>query len=394
MIIYNKAWLANQRLQDELEKDLKHGRITGAEFAVIKEKYPVGFYTPNVFVRVGLFILTCVIVSFTDGLLSLMASSSNVVTSFGWFFFLGALAYLVLEIIVNTKFHYRAGVDDALLIISGCLFLTGFYIIIHNSNNGAADHVIFSGIVLVVSLFLSLRFTDILAGMVCCASFFAIIFFSWTRIFSSGLTTVPFVMMFASALVYALAYTYGKKARYINYQNCFTIVQVIALLTLYAAGNYHIIQTLGNEMKSVVSDTNTPVPFGLFFWAWTILIPLVYLGFGIKRKDAILLRTGLVLIAAGVFTVRNYYHLLPVDMMLTITGAMLLSIVYAIMKYLETPKHGFTREATGDAHAMDHLKIESLIVAETFSHTQSPPADDGAKFGGGDFGGGGSSAGF
>jgi len=43
---------------------------------------------------------------------------------------------------------------------------------------------------------------------------------------------------------------------------------------------------------------------------------------------------------------------------------------------------------------MDHLKIESLIIAETFSQTPQAPANEGVKFGGGDFGGGGSSGGF
>jgi hypothetical protein len=43
---------------------------------------------------------------------------------------------------------------------------------------------------------------------------------------------------------------------------------------------------------------------------------------------------------------------------------------------------------------MDDLKVESLIIAETFSHTSSPAANDGVKFAGGDFGGGGSSDSF
>jgi len=202
------------------------------------------------------------------------------------------------------------------------------------------------------------------------------------------------MMMLASVGMYWFAYIYYTRIKFINYRICFTIAQIICLLTLYAAGNYYLIQTLNNDLKGIDSQSDTPVPFGLFFWAWTILLPFVYLGFGIKKKDVILLRTGLVLIAAAVFTFRNYYHVLPVDVMLTIGGAIVIGIVYALMKYLQTPKHGFTREETGDAHAIDHPKIEWLIVAETLSHTPSPSANEGAKFGGGDFGGGGSSGGF
>jgi len=80
--------------------------------------------------------------------------------------------------------------------------------------------------------------------------------------------------------------------------------------------------------------------------------------------------------------------------MLAIAGIVLLAIVYTIMKYLKTPKHGFTCAEPSEVNALDHLKIESLIVAETFSHTPTASANDGVKFGGGDFGGGGSSGGF
>src|ERR1022692_3792239 len=118
MIAYNKTWLANRRRQAEVKKDLEQGNISNTEFAAIAEKYPVGFYSPNLVVRIGLFILTFVIIFFADGLLSLIASGSGIIESFGWPIFLGLLSYLGLELIVDNKFHYRSGVDDALLFIS------------------------------------------------------------------------------------------------------------------------------------------------------------------------------------------------------------------------------------------------------------------------------------
>ncbi len=87
MIAYNKTWLANLRLQVQLKKQLNKGCITDAEFSAIQEKYPVEFYTPNLFVRIGLIILTCIIVLFGGGLLSLM-SGFNAVDKAGWYFFL------------------------------------------------------------------------------------------------------------------------------------------------------------------------------------------------------------------------------------------------------------------------------------------------------------------
>jgi hypothetical protein len=101
-----------------------------------------------------------------------------------------------------------------------------------------------------------------------------------------------------------------------------------------------------------------------------------------------------VLTAAAVATFRAYYKLLPIDVMLTLLGAILLGIAYAVMKYLKTPKRGFTYAEADEADPMDRIKIESLVIAQTFSHAPTPPADEGTKFGGGDFGGGGSSGDF
>lgn len=389
MIAYNKTWLANLRLQDEFKKDVQQGNISKVEFDAIAQKYPVGFYSPNIFVRIGLFILTCVIMSFGDGLLSLMAASGNIVTSFGWFFFLGLLSYGGLELMVNAQHHYRSGVDDALLFISGCLFAIGFGIMLSRNNYGT-HYLPLSGLIFLLTLGLTIRFADMLAAAVCCLSFFAFIFFVWIRIVPAGLSTAPFIMMLVSATAYWWAYSSSKRIVFINYDNSLVIAQVVSLVALYASGNYYIIQTLSAEMMGKTG----PVPFGMIFWAWTILVPFAYVGFGLKRKDVILLRVGLLLITAAVITFRTYYHVLPVDVALTIIGAIVLTVVYAVVKYLKTPKHGFTTKAADEVNLMDHFKVESLIVAETFSHAPAAPANDTTKFGGGDFGGGGSSGGF
>lgn len=389
MIAYNKTWLANLRLQAQLKKQLNKGCITDAEFKSIQEKYPVEFYTPNLFVRIGLVILTCVIVLFGSGLLTLM-TGFNAVDKAGWYFFLGALTYIGLELMVHLKHHYRSGVDDALLFISGCMFAVGFTMMLfHNEVALPLSFFIF-----IISLIFTLRFTDMLMAAVTCGAFFAFIFFGWMKIVPSGLNTVSFIMMLVSVGVYLAAVVNSKKASFMNYENCLVVAQVISLTALYAAGNYYIVQTLGGEFN--VSSTAIPkaLPFGGFFWAWTILLPFIYLGLGIRKKDAILLRIGLVLIAAAAITFRTYYHILPVDIALTIVGAAVLGIAYSIMQYLKVPKHGFTYAEQDDSNMMDNLKVESLIVAETFAKAPVAPANDGVKFGGGDFGGGGSSDSF
>ena len=389
MIAYNKTWLDNLRLQMLVKKQLNKGNITNAEFNAIQEKYPVEFYTPNLFMRIGLIILTCIIVLFGSGLLTLM-TGFNAIDKAGWYLFLGVLTYVGLELMVHVKHHYRSGVDDALLFISGGMFTVGFGMMLFHDNVALP----LSFFIFALSLIFTLRFTDMLMTAIACGAFFAFIFFSWTKFMPSGLSTAPFVMMLVSGGVYWLSIINSKKERTINYENCLIVAQVVSLVVLYAAGNYYVIQTLGSQYSDINSTGIKPVPFGGVFWVWTILLPFIYIGFGIRKKDAVLLRIGLLLIAAAVTTFRTYYHVLPLDITLTVGGAIVLIGAYAIMKYLKTPKHGFTYAEQDDSNMMDNLKVESLIVAETFAKAPVAPANDGVKFGGGDFGGGGSSDSF
>lgn len=389
MIAYNKTWLANLRLQMQVKKQLNKGCITDAEFKAVEEKYPVEFYMPNLFVRIGLIVLTCIIVLFGGGLLTLM-TGFNAVDKAGWYFFLGALTYIALELMVHVKYHYRSGVDDALLFISGGLFTIGFWMMLFHDNVALP----LSFFIFAISLVFTLRFTDMLVAAVSCGAFFAFIFFGWMKIVPSGLNTVSFVMMLVSVGVYLAAVVRSKKDSSINYENCLVVVQAISLITLYAAGNYYIVQTLGGEFNGINITAPKALPFSEFFWAWTILLPFIYLGLGIRKKDVILLRIGLVLIAAAAITFRTYYHILPVDITLAIVGAIVLGIAYTTMQYLKTSKHGFTYAEQDNSNMMDNLKVESLIVAETFAKVPVAPANDGVKFGGGDFGGGGSSDSF
>jgi len=386
MIAYNKTWLNNLRVLAVFKGNLEQGRITSEEFSSISAVYPVGFYTPGFFARFGLAVLTFVIVLFGDGLLSLMFWVSGAVGPSGWIVFLALLSYGSLELMIHTRHHFRSGVDDALLFLSAFQVIAGVAIFLYA---GDENYLALSFIIFLVTLFLTIRFLDTLMAAVCVASLFSTIYLGVEKIGAIGLTVIPFVMIIASALVYLAVMHVKDDIALNNYQYCFVAAQVICLLTFYAAGNYYIVQTLSNELHG----TTTPIALAPFFWAWTFLVPVLYLGFGIKRKDIVTLRISLLLIAAAALTFRTYYHILPVDIMLTLSGAIVLGLVYAITKYLKHPKHGFTLEAPNQANLMDDLKIESLVVAQTFGHTQTPQNDD-AKFGGGKFGGGGASDGF
>lgn len=104
MIAYNKEWLHNLQTRNEINKAVEQGCITQLEKEQVFAAYPAGFYSPNIFVRIGLFILTMIIVQFSLGLVALMFFSATKVDSFGaMFIFYSLLIYGGLEFMVKKK---------------------------------------------------------------------------------------------------------------------------------------------------------------------------------------------------------------------------------------------------------------------------------------------------
>ena len=102
------------------------------------------------------------------------------------------------------------------------------------------------------------------------------------------------------------------------------------------------------------------------------------------------MRTGLVLIAATIFTVKYYSNILPVEIEMFIAGSLLIAVSYALIKFLKTPKYGYT---SYDLYTKkDVLNAEALIVAETFN--KQPATKSSGLYEGGSGGGGGATGEF
>jgi len=390
MIVYNKTWLNNLLIHHEADDALASSGITNDDVRSIKKQYPVGFYTPGIFIRIGLFILTFIVVQFSVGFASFLLMATHLINNFGWILFVGIGIYIALELMIKKMNYYRSGVDDALLWLSAG-FIIGSYIwmLITIDPGFNKDHFIsISAFIFILSFYFTLRFADTMMSAVVCLSLLSIVFFSWKSIGTFGVATLPFIMMLVSGMIYLISFRLSANEKAQHYENCLTIIQSLSLLTLYAACNYYVVDQLSSLLTP--STSGKPVPFGMFFWIWTMLLPLALIFKGMYNKDTILLRIGLLLVFVSIATFRYYYHVLSTEGALTLGGIILLVIVYGVIKYLKANPHGFTAADTNKADIMDRLKVESLITGETLGHTHTGHASQGDKFGGGDFGGGGS----
>jgi hypothetical protein len=379
MIAYNKTSLLNKAIQEDVTTDFENDLITVEELQQIKQKYPVQFYTPNMFIRIGLFILTLIVLSFSFSFFSLLFMNSLESAWKGLMLFFAILTYVALEFMVQTKHHYNSGVDDALLWnFAGMLFGSIALII----DSGTLTNCI---IAFFISLYCVIRFADRIMSIVTFLSLLAILFFVFSDHLGISKAIIPFVLMAASAAVYFLIRSLEKKATLKDYEHCFTMIIIVSLLSFYAAGNYYVVREVNNAMFHLTNDGS--LPLGWLFWILTVLIPIVYVIRGVQKKDGIFLRIGLLLIAAMIFTIRYYHAVLPYEVAMTIAGLVLLVVSYGLISYLKQPKFGFTYTDENKENKDEKSLIESILIAETMGQ-QAKPAET-TKFEGGSFGGGG-----
>jgi hypothetical protein len=98
----------------------------------------------------------------------------------------------------------------------------------------------------------------------------------------------------------------------------------------------------------------------------------------------------MILLAAIVFTVRYYHSIMPLETAMVLAGLALILTAWGLIRYLKAPRRGFTYEEPETPSLADKLRLESLIIAQTYTPAAHTPGND-MNFGGGSGGGGGAS---
>lgn len=379
MQAYNKTDLHNKYIQEQASDAFEHGYINEESFKKILLAHPFKLYTPNYFIRIALGLLTIVAVICTALLAGLITGAFDTDSLVIFFIFLAAICYVALEFFIKVKHFYNTGVDNILMISVPVFVISGVF-----SFDLDSSYLFVSLVMLIVCLWLSLRFTDsFMAGLSFCA-FFAFILFLYIRPGNFAKAWAPFVMMAVSAIIYFIVTQKLNSGKRSVYQFSLETVRLLTLIAFYASGNSFVID-MSNEIFMLTGNRSFSISW--LFWIFTLTIPLLYIVYGVIKKDFLLMRTGLALIAATVFTVRFYFEILPVEIVMLIAGIMLIGVSYVLIKYLKQPRYGYTSDNLYPSKK-NALNIEALIIAETFSKQQSTTQDT-SLYGGGSGGGGG-----
>ena len=388
---YYKAQIANREIRDAATRLAAHDLITKEQLGNIFGNFKDQLYVPGFFVRVGLFIFSLILVNAGLGIYFLLFSGivSESIAAGGMLILYAAIVFWALEFFTGKRFHFRSGIDDCLL-YTGLSFIVSGIVVSGDLYDGTSICLV----ALPILILAVWRYADSLVALSAYLCFFILLFlilmdYSWARTF------MPFIFC---AIAAATLIHFNRQLNNDNldyYDRCFKVLKVAALVLLYASVNYFVVRE-GNMLLNAIpselfaDDSTTPVfyeiPLAFLFIGTTILIPVIYIYFGLQKRDRMLLWAGIGVLILSVLTIRYRYHVIPYEYALTIGGIILVTGSWWFIKKLKRSPGKFTFAPDPSGNQMELLNSEAFVIAQTLV---KPAPEQPQGFGGGSFGGGG-----
>ena len=394
MIAYNKTKLQNLRIVKKARQWYARQLLSTEQFTMVSERYRADFYTPNLFIKTGLFLFTWVLLLAATGLAAFLLSpafegDASGVIAFLYMLFVGGCV-LLLETFIRQRRLYRSSIDEALLYAA--LLFTGAAIGVLLSDwfsDTENTMLVFCILSLPMLAAAVIRYADTFVSVVLFVCFYAVYFLLLLKLGEIAKLIMPFALMLLSVFFYIGAKRAEQKEEWQYWQPVMVVFECGSLLFFYLAGNYYVIRESSVAFFDLSLAKGEDIPLAIFFYLFTAIIPLVYVFYGLKRKDRILLWMGLLTVAISAATFKYYFSLGHLEILLTIAGIIVIGIAYAATRYFQTPRHGITfEEEPGEDHFLQ-TNAEALLQAQSFHHAGHAPAAHHTEFGGGSSGGGG-----
>lgn len=379
MIAYPLASLDALITREAAQEWHGQGWLAASQWKAIQAAYPINFYSPNVFVRIGLAIF-CSILLFSAMGLTAMLFDLDGGTAFAVFsLFWGVICLLVLENwAIKSARHYGSGIDDMLLYYGISALIIGVCLLLPYDSSTLA-YCCAALPFLVVG---SIRYLDRLLTAAAFGCALLVVLLTVKEIPGLALFLLPFSGMLFAAGAYWFARKEQRNTARRYWYGPLGVIEILALIVFYASGNFWVVQQAGAELFQLER-----VPLAWFFRAFTFAVPALYIFLGLRRKDRLLLDIGLAAVAAMVFTFRYYFHVLPLAWAATMAGAFLFALAYLSIRYLRKNEGAYTYAAGLEKSLLQ--EVEEQLVEQTIASQTAPLATRPDSFGGGQFGGGG-----
>lgn len=384
MIVHEKQFLDDLALLEEANSLQNAGFISKDQKDLIKKQLPDLKGHKNILVRLGFFLLGSFLYLSICGAISLLGlSGENFFFKICCYIF-AVVGFVGAEVLANQK-YYGHGLDDAFCL--GALLNVGFAIAI--STDGY--ELIIAVFVAIAAFILYRRYLHLPSLLVFCLASAGVLFYGLFEFGAIGKTILPFVAMIVSAVFYFFTKKSIDNLKESYYYNGLLLANSFCLILFYLSCNYLVVRELSVMLLGNEILPGQDIPFAIFFYVFTLIVPIVYLVQALKTKDRIMLWISFLAIGFSIYTIRFYYSVLPIEVALTLGGLVLFAIAYFSIKNLKNKETGLTFKPDRINNSNAFLNAEALIVASTFGlKPQAKPADSPMDFGGGGFSGGGS----
>ncbi|MDQ6469647.1 hypothetical protein RB619_03245 [Flavobacterium sp. LHD-80] len=388
MIVYDTQILDNEILVDEANTLHKGGFINKEQKKFIKQELPVFRSQDNILVRIGFYLLGCLLYSSICGAISIVGMNAGDSYFKICCYLFAAVGFVGSEILAKQNFHNH-GLDDAFIL--GAILQTGIAIGI--TTDGYESVIAF--FMAIASIVMFLRYLHLLSMLVFCFAVTAFLFFQMFEFGEIGKAILPFTTMIFAAIFYFFTRRLISKLTKSYYYNGLLLANSFCLVLFYLSCNYLVVRELSAELLGTEVKPGTDIPFAFFFYAFTFIVPIIYLVRALKTRDKIMLWISFLAIGFSIYTIRFYYAVLPIEVALTLGGLVLFAIAYFSIKKLKEKESGLTFKPDRINHSDAFLNAEALVAASAFGmKPEIKPQDSPIEFGGGGFSGGGSGESF
>jgi hypothetical protein len=380
MIAYNTQWLDWLAVRTQARKWTNQQLLSPEQWQSVDSRFPAAFYSPNFFIRTGLFVFCWILVCSLLGLLfsNLLTLGDDLTLGVLFLGFSVALAG-GLEYFIRQKNYYRAGIDDALLYMGAISLISGLCLLYAHVIGSHA--IAFYLLALPVLAAGTVRYTDSLLALLTYGCALVLLFLL--------LEKVVFLRPFAGMAFAAATYQWSRKSRereeWRYWYACLRMVEGAAIMVFYGSGNFYVVQYLGEFLFP-----GYQLPLMGVFYLLTVLLPGLYLYRGLQNKDRLLLRLGLLAAAISAVSFKIRFGTEHPEVIVTVIGAFLTAGAYLAIRFLKRPVLGLTYQPDEDEENELYVQTEGIALIHAQSETVVAHAPgDKPGFGGGAFGGGG-----
>jgi len=395
MIAYDKALLDNVYIDEEADRLKESGFIDQEQYKSISSQLPKLKSQNNLFIRVGFFILGCMLYSSICGFISLLGIG-GMDNAYLFFIYLFAIIGFATKEYMSREMKYVGfGLDDA-FILGGILALL-IAVGLTFEQNYNPNYLVVIIVMAFASSIAYLRYLNLSLALLACVGITGSVAYLVFDYLIIGKTILPFVLLLFSGCGYFISKKKLQDLTLPYYYNGLKIAKGFCLVVFYLSGNYYVVRELNFSLSGeyYYNGVSPEIPFALFFWAFTFIIPVVYLIFSLKNKDRIMLWIGFLALCFSFFTFRMYHHVLPPEVALTIGGLAVFTFTYFAIKKTKYSETGITFKADRFTDPNAFANLQTLVVASQFGIKQEVKVEESPmKFGGGGFSGGGSNGEF